>query len=736
MAKKKSQPQPVAKTKDCFHEVFGFSLADLSSPSAVVRLLCRPSDPACLGVTRFLFGLLMMFDIPQERGLGMADVRWGNADECRFPLFNFLQPLPLVWMYIVYLIMLLGSAGIMLGFMFRWSCLSFLLTYWYVFLLDKTSWNNHSYLYGVLTFVLLFSDANRYWSLDGLLFPKIRNAHVPLWNYTLLRTLVFLVYFIAGLKKLDLDWVHGYSMQELSKHWVFDPFKFLLTEDQIDIFIVHLGGLTLDMFVGFLLFFDKTRALGMFFCSGFHLMNSQMFHIGMFSWMMLATQQVFCYADWPRRMFRKVPPSLRVVSPDDEDIQTSSHCLYNKEDVKPERESGVGSRKSPSSVFVLGAASPTRPSVYHKISSIFTVCIVFSQFFLPYSHSLTKGYNNWTNGLYGYSWDMMIHSWSVQHVRITYINKDTGEQGYLNPNAFSGSRRWSSHADMLKQYSQCIASHLQRYNITNVALHFDIWKSINDRFQQRMFDPREDILAAHWNPFKSTAWTMPLLIDLSDWRGKLAEIQSSLHNSTNHTDVVFVADFPGLFLENYVQEDLGNTSITVLKGRVVVELVEDRVNHTLLEGETMQVPPGEFHNVYTVSTTSSCYMYIYVNTTEVEFLENLTKYEKAITSTEHNDSDSQANMTLTRFQQDPMLDQYKEALAAKKAEESRKKRSSIDRIKQFLMKKYNLFMRSFRFTWGAVKSIVTNKSFDEFLNETYVWETENLINASELDLSP
>ena len=34
----------------------------------------------------------------------------------------------------------------------------------------------------------------------------------------------FLVYFIAGLKKLDLDWVAGYSMQKLSHHWVFKPF--------------------------------------------------------------------------------------------------------------------------------------------------------------------------------------------------------------------------------------------------------------------------------------------------------------------------------------------------------------------------------------------------------------------------------------------------------------------------------------------------------------------------------
>lgn len=51
----------------------------------------------------------------------------------------------------------------MLGLCYRISCVLFLLPYWYVFLLDKTSWNNHSYLYGLLAFQLTFMDANHYW---------------------------------------------------------------------------------------------------------------------------------------------------------------------------------------------------------------------------------------------------------------------------------------------------------------------------------------------------------------------------------------------------------------------------------------------------------------------------------------------------------------------------------------------------------------------------------------------
>lgn len=204
-----------------------------------------------------------------------------------------------------------------------------------------------------------------------------------------------------------------------------------------------------------------------------------------------------------------------------------------------------------------------------------------------------QGYNNWTNGLYGYSWDMMVHSWSTQHIRITYVDKATGKQGYLNPEVnpmnatchflqhcgsvpfmlqawTRGSKRWCAHADMIKQYASCIQERLKPFNMTDVELYFDVWRSLNDRFQQRwnphpfswvyslafriifpwidacrMFDPTVDILTAEWHPFKATPWLKPLLTDLSDWRYRLDEIEKQIYNESNITDVTFIADFPG-----------------------------------------------------------------------------------------------------------------------------------------------------------------------------------------------
>ena len=70
------------------------------------------------------------------------------------------------------------------------------------------------------------------------------------------------------------------------------------------------------------------------------------------------------------------------------------------------------------------------------------------QLVLPYSHSITPGYNTWTQGLYGYSWDMMINSWETLHQKVTVRNYETQEERYLEPDVWVTNDRWSSHSDM------------------------------------------------------------------------------------------------------------------------------------------------------------------------------------------------------------------------------------------------------------------------------------------------
>nr|XP_008514192.1 PREDICTED: vitamin K-dependent gamma-carboxylase [Equus przewalskii] len=621
-------------------KLLGFEWTDVSSWGRLVTLLNRPTDPASLAVFRFLFGLLMVLDIPQERGLSSLDRKYLDGLEvCRFPLLDVLQPLPLDWMYLVYTIMFLGALGMMLGMCYRISCVLFLLPYWYVFLLDKTSWNNHSYLYGLLAFQLTFMDANHYWSVDGMLNARKRNAHVPLWNYTVLRGQIFIVYFIAGVKKLDADWVEGYSMEYLSRHWLFSPFKLVLSEEMTSLVVVHWCGLLLDLSAGFLLFFDASRSIGLLFVSYFHCMNSQLFSIG----------------------------------------------------------------------------HGQKPGLRHQLGTAFTLLYLLEQLFLPYSHFLTQGYNNWTNGLYGYSWDMMVHSRSHQHVKITYRDGRTGELGYLNPGVFTQSRRWKDHADMLKQYATCLSHLLPKYNVTEPQIYFDIWVSINDRFQQRIFDPRVDIVQATWSPFQRTPWLQPLLMDLSPWRAKLQEIKSSLDN---HTEVVFIADFPGLHLENFVSEDLGNTSIQLLQGEVTVELLAEQKNQTLQEGEKMQLPAGEYHKVYTISPSPSCYMYIYVNTTELALEKDLAYLQELKEKVENGSETGPLPPELQPLlegevkggpEPTPLVQTFLRRQQRLQEIERRRNTPFHERFFRFLLRKLYIFRRSFLMTCISLRNLALGR---------------------------
>jgi len=54
-------------------------------------------------------------------------------------------------------------------------------------------------------------------------------------------------------------------------------------------------------------------------------------------------------------------------------------------------------------------------------------------------------------------------------------------------------------------------------------------------------------------------------------------------------------NFSGLFLENYIPPDL-NTTIEVLEGEILVEMLTLQKNVTLNVGQNVSVPSGDYHN--------------------------------------------------------------------------------------------------------------------------------------------
>nr|CAH7738498.1 unnamed protein product [Callosobruchus chinensis] len=550
---------------------------------------------------------LMLCDLPEERGGSDIDIRWGNPKDCHFPLFPIMIIPTYPWMCLMYFVMSVGATGIMLGYKFRLSTLLFGIPYWYILLLDKSYWNNHSYLYGIVTILLVGSSANHYFSLDGYINKTKKNRHVPYWNYFILKYQFFMLYFLAGLKKTDMEWLDGYSMESLGNHWVFLPFRLFLTSDKVDYLIVHWFGFLLDLTIGFWMLLESTRPVAMLFCAMFHLMNSRLFSIGMFPYVCLATMPLFCNETWPRKLLEQfyVFTNDPLPSPD---------CIYKK-DGKCQSNKQKWKRKL-------------------AVALLFTYCSL--QVFLPYSHFITKGYNNWTRGLYGYSWDMMVHSWDTIQVVVKVVDNESGGQFFIDPGAWTQNDRWNKHADMCLQYSHCLkrnlvesfenrsvpgvnTARLKHPYITsqNLSVYMDVWCSLNKRFQQRMYDPNYDLLKANWSPFKPIEWLLPVLTEYNNFRMTMNAIAKEVYSWSNDSDVLFIADYPGLHLENYIEDNMQNVTLTVLEGKVVYEIEDDGLQRSaglvLSKFDSIPVEIGFFHKVHTIGDTPACYMYTYVN---------------------------------------------------------------------------------------------------------------------------
>ncbi|XP_043275488.1 vitamin K-dependent gamma-carboxylase isoform X2 [Venturia canescens] len=662
-----------SRMRDSFEKCQGFQLSDLTSYEKFVGLLYRPTDPASLGVARALFGFCMVLDVVEERGLADIDLKWGDPNGCHFPLIHGMERPPLPIMILIYAIMWLGAFGIMLGFWFKIACACFAIPYWYIFILDKSFWNNHTYLYGLVTVLFWGTGANRYFALDAR-FSKEKSTSVPLWNYFILKFQFFTLYFIAGLKKSSREWLEGYAMTNLSRHWVFDPFKSVLTTQQTDFLIVHWFGFIFDLTVGFFMLFPRTRIPAMVFCTAFHLMNSRLFSIGMFPYVCLATMPLFCSPDWPRKLkaclnggSTCVPESSESSTEnsqveDSKLVESEEHLGGEKGDARTSSSEEIPSKATSSDEGKSGSdegqeswsdddgkkvkAWRDKINAKRKSSRVtkrqkFVVALllvhVALQLFLPYSHFVTKGYNNWVPGLYGYSWDMMVHAWDIILIVIKVHDNTNNEDLFMNPQAWVPNDRWAKHGDMVHQHAQCLKKNLMRQKeralrapqktkdiekwtrlSSNLSIYIDVWCSLNGRFQQRIFNPKVDMLAVDWHPFKPISYLMPLMTGFSSYRHKLDEIQSHVYTWSNYTDVFFVADYPGMQLENYISNDFSNVSVTVLEGSVTYEEEGWKDKRAVAKGDSVSVKTGKFHSIETTSAYPSCYMYTYTNETRQE----------------------------------------------------------------------------------------------------------------------
>jgi len=251
--------------------------------------LSIPKSIASIALFRISFGLIMLWEVSRYFKYGWIKQHFIESKYTfTYDGFSWITPWQGDGMYIHFYVLGILAIFIAIGFLYRISAIFFFIGFTYIFLLDKTHYLNHFYLISLISFVLIIIPAHSYYSVDSILFPKIRRKTIPNLYLLLLKFQIAIPYFFGGIAKLNADWLKGEPMRS----WLpVSAEKANLIEDllihQHAPMLFSYGGLLFDLLIVPALIFKPTRLLAFTIAILFHLTNAYIFSIGIFPWFMI-----------------------------------------------------------------------------------------------------------------------------------------------------------------------------------------------------------------------------------------------------------------------------------------------------------------------------------------------------------------------------------------------------------------------------------------------------------------
>jgi hypothetical protein len=428
--------------------------------------ISRPTGILPLVLFRIIFGLLMALSAARFVAKGWVEELY-LAPSFHFPYYGFewLQP-PGNALYLVFALMGAAALFISLGLFYRLSTVCYFLLFTYVELLDKTYYLNHYYFVSLISFLMIWLPAGRYLSLDARRNPRIRARFVPRWAILAIQLQIGLVYFFAGLAKLNPDWL----LQAMPlRIWLparagFPVFGLLF--DQVWFaYFVSWAGAAFDLAVPFLLAYRRTRPWAYLTLVGFHLFTGWLFPIGVFPWVMIGSALIF----------------------------------FDEEDY---RRLGIFFRGNPGDEAPSGRQNRL---VYVLLGLYFGL-----QLALPLRHALYPGNVLWTEEGFRWSWRVML----VEKTgTATFFVTDpasgrtkTAYPGdYLTPQQ---EKQMSFQPDMILAFAHYLRDTQVENGLTPIV-RAEVSVSLNGRAGQLLVDPGRDLSEVDWH-WGGQDWLLPL----------------------------------------------------------------------------------------------------------------------------------------------------------------------------------------------------------------------------------
>lgn len=413
--------------------------------------LARPVDPVNLGCFRICFGILMLFYIYRYRSSSIVSTVYLSSDfHFTFPLFEILGlPLPTAAiMSVILKVMAVSALFITLGLFTRVSSAVFLLTFGYMFLIEKALYQNHYYLILLLSFLFIITGSNRFLAFDAQIFRKQKKYFVPYWHLFLFQVQIALVYFYGGFANLNTDWISGLVTQNI----------FAGASDGF-FFATAIGGIILNLCAGVLIMFKSARLSGI---------------------VLMLFLQIFIkvYLDVD------VHPYLMI----------SSIVLF-LESAEIRNFLGLFREKKGQAVFVLPReiyADPSRAGVW-----VFIGVYLFIQVMMPLRFILLKGPVSWTQIGDRFSWRFFSreNQGHIDFFVTDVLSGNTIEVPRLKGITAESYSQMTFHPDMILQYARYLHGYYQNQGIYSPIVTANSYVSYNGRPFSLFINP--DLNLAH-----------------------------------------------------------------------------------------------------------------------------------------------------------------------------------------------------------------------------------------------
>ncbi|WP_042269520.1 HTTM domain-containing protein [Nonlabens sp. Asnod3-H03] len=428
------------------------------------KWLFRQVDNSALVLFRMFFGFLLACEAFGHIALGAVDKHFLQPKfTFTFIGFEFLEPLPAPLMYGLFVMMGIAGLLVMVGFKYRTAMIFYAIAWTYVYLLQKTSYNNHYYLLMLLNYIMIFLPAHRSVSIDAKWNPRIRKEHMSRWIYLFIIAFLFIVYSYASVAKFYPDWIDTSFPKHLMKIRAGD---WDILQQEWAHWAIMIYGLSFDILIVPLLLWKRTRMIAVIASFFFHIFNSIIFKIGIFPYLALAFLVFFFKPKTIQKRFLK------------------KKQFYDGDEI-------------------------IVPS-YKKSTIAVTTGFLVIMILLPLRHWVINDDVLWTEEGHRLSWRMMLRN---RRGFTTYYveNKKTGSRKAINYNDYLTTKQSYSvqtKPDFMWQFAQKLKE-FHAMEGEDVAVFIDAKVSVNGRPLQQFTDKEIDVAAQEWSHWSHHEWILP-----------------------------------------------------------------------------------------------------------------------------------------------------------------------------------------------------------------------------------